>query len=316
MRFVFRADANLEIGSGHIMRAIGIFEELVSQNFEVIFVGDLGGIKWLEETVERVGFAEIHSDKKSFWPNSNSDVLIFDTYSLPIDDEFINNKHWKFTIVLADETTPDYKVDLRVILSLQNEITYENAKELVFGGRFIPFRKEIKEFNRNSKNDKLNILVLAGGVDRLKFVSEISLELVKLKDEFTANCFTNNPSNLELDSRFNSFPIGSSLIRVARDADLVFTTSSTSSLEFIAMGCAVGISCAFENQLANYNGFTKIGIAQPIGKFDDNRWNLNSNQIQQLVSSSEKRNDLIVKAKDLFQLDGAKNIIDKVFTLI
>ena len=51
MRFVFRADACANSGAGHVMRTSALAEELIANNYEVIFIGN---------------FSEILTDK-DFW---------------------------------------------------------------------------------------------------------------------------------------------------------------------------------------------------------------------------------------------------------
>ena len=46
-----------------------------------------------------------------------------------------------------------------------------------------------------------------------------------------------------------------------RNVDLILTTSSTSSLEFIACGPPVGVACAVENQKQYYAALGQLGIA-------------------------------------------------------
>ena len=49
MRLVFRADASLDIGSGHAMRCSAIAEEAISRGIDCLLVGSLGGVLWLEK---------------------------------------------------------------------------------------------------------------------------------------------------------------------------------------------------------------------------------------------------------------------------
>ena len=79
MRFVFRADASLSIGSGHVMRLFSIAEEAISHGIPCDFVGDFSEVAWLENRAQTIGFEKILSVVNYESLNSNS-VLIIDSY--------------------------------------------------------------------------------------------------------------------------------------------------------------------------------------------------------------------------------------------
>ena len=70
MRFIFRADASIATGTGHVMRSIGIIEELISRNLSVVFVGNTRQVEWIDSFVNSIGFEEIYSNEKDFKINN------------------------------------------------------------------------------------------------------------------------------------------------------------------------------------------------------------------------------------------------------
>ena len=90
MRFIFRADASIATGTGHVMRSIGIIEELISRNLSVVFVGNTSQVEWIDSFVNSIGFEEIYSNEKDFKPNKETDILILDSYQIPVDNELIS----------------------------------------------------------------------------------------------------------------------------------------------------------------------------------------------------------------------------------
>ena len=47
MRFIFRADASRENGSGHVMRSSVLAEEAISRGYECIFIGEISDLDWV-----------------------------------------------------------------------------------------------------------------------------------------------------------------------------------------------------------------------------------------------------------------------------
>jgi spore coat polysaccharide biosynthesis predicted glycosyltransferase SpsG len=49
MRFFFILDCGLKIGAGHVTRNLGIAEELIDRNYEVLFIGNFQNLGWLQK---------------------------------------------------------------------------------------------------------------------------------------------------------------------------------------------------------------------------------------------------------------------------
>jgi spore coat polysaccharide biosynthesis predicted glycosyltransferase SpsG len=119
----------------------------------------------------------------------------------------------------------------------------------------------------------------------------------------------------DLDERFSVFEVGLNLDLVANSVDLIFTTASTTSLEFLARGTAVAIGCAVDNQELYYKELSNADYAAPIGEFLNNEWHLDAKLIQELVSSKTLRGNLKANSAGLIDLNGAKRIVDEILKL-
>jgi spore coat polysaccharide biosynthesis predicted glycosyltransferase SpsG len=98
--------------------------------------------------------------------------------------------------------------------------------------------------------------------------------------------------------------------------DLVLTTASTSSLEFLARGICVGLVCSVNNQQQYYNSLGKLGVAAQLGfRAIDNSWELDEELIYSLITSSELRMSLMARAVELIDFNGASRIVDVITTL-
>jgi spore coat polysaccharide biosynthesis predicted glycosyltransferase SpsG len=156
--------------------------------------------------------------------------------------------------------------------------------------------------------------VVGGGVDKIGFASEMSKQLKLIPGVFTVNFFTADASSIQSDLRFQTFEFSDKLDEIGNKSDLVFCTSSSTSLEFIARGCAVGIVCGSFNQQQYYKILPKIGVAEAVGVYQDDRWVLDSEIIQNLISSKSLRDRLSKKSLELIDLGGAKRVINEIMT--
>lgn len=315
MRYVVRADASQSIGSGHVMRSSAIAEELIVRGKEVIFVGGFSDVPWLSARMYNIGFSQILSHSRDFKPNPMTDVLIVDSYILPIGDEFLLQKRWKAIVSIVDETTPDYKANLIIHPGLSIDWMQMRSTKVLSGPNYIPFRKSIKKNTDKINAGVLEILIVGGGTDQFNFVENVVQTLNKIQADFQARIFTNRKELTRPDSRFSFVPIGSELDLYAETADLVITTASTTSLEFIAREVAVGIACAVDNQEEYYKTLSAAEVALPIGRLIDGRWEMVESNIIELIGSKECRQRLRQKSANLIDLEGAARIVEEILKL-
>lgn len=291
MRFVFRADAYANSGAGHVMRTSALAEELIANNYEVVFIGSSGEIPWVQEYISTLGFYQILDKSDMFNPNPKSDVLILDSYTLLPTDAFIAPNNWFKVIAFVDENSPPYLADLYIDATLESKWTPpETSKKIrILGGiEYIQIRKSLRQISTKSNiNTKLGprILVVGGGSDPFNFVGELYEILASLSLEFHATLITSN-TNLSVNpNKFSLALAGGGIIDLLEDADLIFSTAGTSSWEFLYLGLPLGIASAIENQNANYQYLTKTGLAFGIGFRDAvNGWVLDTAAIADLIS--------------------------------
>ena len=318
MRYILRADASQSIGAGHVMRSSAIAEELIARGEDVIFIGQISGLLWVEERIAALGFTHIYNNPNSFIPSPVSDVLLLDSYEIDRYDSFITPKNWLHVVAIVDELTPNYRCTLRIHPGLDSTWDGKSRVPILAGPKYIPFRSSIsKNMAANARDQRnLKIVVVAGGSDFHNLVLEIAKVLALLPESFEVYLFSNVSSSLALDSRFHYLEIGSKLDEVSKDANLILTTSSTSSLEFIARGFCVGVACAVDNQRQYYNSLGQLDVAAQIGFRDPSLgWFLDIKTIHKLVTLPDFRESLAKNAIGLIDFHGASRIVDVIIDL-
>ena len=228
--------------------------------------------------------------------------------------KFINKLNWLLVVVIHDLNTPEYDADVIIHPGVSENIVVKKNVKLFSGPKYVLLRKSIKRLQAELKSSNLIVTVVGGGVDKIGFASEMSKHLKLIPGVFTVNFFTADASSIQSDLRFQTFEFSDKLDEIGNKSDLVFCTSSSTSLEFIARGCAVGIVCGSFNQQQYYRILPKIGVAEAVGVYQDDKWVLDSEIIQNLISSKSLRDRLSKKSLELIDLDGAKRVINEIMT--
>lgn len=316
MRYVLRSDASLEQGSGHVLRSLAIFQELNSRGFEIVFVGKISNLPWVEEKIKKAGFMELVDEESDFLHDSKSDVLVLDSYDIDPRSSFIKDTKWHKIVTIADDFTPAYSSDLVVRPSLTILTNESSGTKTLSGPNYFPLRNEIKKVSPNdNSNPQFRVVVVGGGTDLRHFASAVSHVLKKSTCEMSVTFVSVNNAMLEIDDRFEVIAPGFEVEKAISSANLAFTTASTSAIEFIAREIPVGIACAVPNQEDYYQVLPSLEVAVQIGRFNEDGWELEENVILDLLENELKQNELRERMKGMFDLRGASRIVDEILKL-
>lgn len=316
VRIVFRVDASTTIGTGHVMRCSAIIEEAIGRGISCVVIGQLGGLRWLEERLVGIGATHLENEK-SFPISHGEDILVIDSYEIPISDEFIQPKNWKTVVSISDDATPAYVASLVIHPGVDNFRNTAAATRVLTGPKFIPFRKSIKKSLRAGNSPLRKVVIFAGGIDNFHFALNLAEVLTEISDFSEAVFFSTLQSEItSIDARFAVRDFGPLLDVELENADLVFTTASTSSLEIIAREIPVGICFSVDNQISYFDALIKEKVAFGIGNLNSSQeWELNQSAIKKLVSDSNLRDQLSVNSSGFLDLAGSQRLVDEILKL-
>lgn len=323
MRYIVRADASIANGAGHVMRVSAIAEELINRNLDVIFVGDIKGLPWVQQRIVSLGFSEVHPDSSTFSANQESDVLILDSYVIDPGDAFVDQKKWKSVIAFVDNVTPLYKANLYIHSGSGTSWTPPlDCSEVPFlsGVNYLAIRKSIREMVRPpsfvSKPD-LDITIVGGGSDPFGFCVAMSKFLHTLDDQFSVSIFTESTREVPIDSRFNYQLVGPKFDEHLKRTDLVFTTAGTSSWELLSLGLPIGLALAADNQRANYEFQVQNSLALDVGSYNSSGWwDLSDINIESLVNDATIRSVLCDNAGAAIDGQGVSRIANHILRIL
>ena len=311
MRFVFHANASKQKGSGHVLRSSVLAQEAIAGGYECIFVGQIKNLNWVYEHIKKIGFDQIHETFSTFHSEPKRDILIFDSYDLPIDNVYIQPDFWRLVVCIADESTPTYKCDLRIKPSLSRDQNELASDSVLCGPEYLLIRKSIIK-SLSQESDFIKIIVSGGGTDVHGFSTEIAKILDEIPTNIEVHFFAQELNKSKHGKIFVNHKFGSDLDIVCETADLAFTTASTSSFEFIAREIPIGVVCAVKNQESYYYQLGELEYAEQIGYFKDNKWQLDKEKIVNLVASEALRLKLRAKVHNLVDLNGATRVLNRI----
>lgn len=192
MNIYIRADANHNIGMGHIMRTLSIADAFSNFGHCVRFILADDGITSL---IHKRGYEchILHSDYQnmetelSLWPENTPDIIIVDSYFvtetyLSLLQEKMRSVGGKL-IYIDDVYTFPYPVDILVDYnaygeSVDYEGLYSNHKmpSLILGPTYAPLRSMFRGLEKKIQPETVNsILISTGGSDEL----HLTMTLIK-----------------------------------------------------------------------------------------------------------------------------------------
>lgn len=320
-RFVFRVDASPAMGVGHAMRCAAIAEHLQEVGFKSVFVGETSSISWLERHIDSIAGVERVKSEAHFETNSDSDILVIDSYQIDPNSAFLSDLPWRLSVALVDNATPEYCTDLYIHPgpNFGWKLPLKSGSSFVLEGlKFVPIRRSMASIKRNVRQDgdKRIITIVGGGTDPTKFIENFIPVLESLNQDFEARVFT---SLTHLDSKNKKITFclpEEGIEKSLSESDTVITTAGISAWETASIGMPMGIARAVENQIANYEYFTSEGLALGIGVFKDGRWNFSREKLFTLLSSDKVRESISHKQLSIIDKSGVKNIVAGILKVI
>ena len=295
------------------MRVSTIAQEAIARGYECHFVGTTSELSWVDNYVRQLGFKSLNQNVDSFDTNFHNEILVLDSYTVALDSPFNNPDIWKMVICITDQFTPNYSADIFVNQSMKSKPTLDNRLELS-GPDFALIRKSIKKStNPDAFGFPPKLLVLGGGSDPYGFVRAVLQKLSRLNLPFVAHVFSNENFENFSDIRIFQHQLGPELDALAESVDLVITTASTSSIEFIAREIPTLVACAIDNQEKFYSELGELGFAIPIGVRNSvGDWQLDLQTIKNAIENPEIRSKLKLRVQGVIDLMGPSRVLDKI----
>ncbi|MEG0375471.1 MAG: UDP-2,4-diacetamido-2,4,6-trideoxy-beta-L-altropyranose hydrolase [Raoultibacter sp.] len=288
-KLVIRADANVDIGSGHMMRCLTIAKEARSSGIDVIFAvssevsvdlpADAGyEIAILSSPIRKWDAAEGKTLAR-YCQENRVDFLLVDSYAVTnqffsglrsiaslitvayIDDMYtfehgrLGNPIRRDVDVLVNYGFAEYGEQYRNVYS-------ETNVRLCLGLAYAPVRKEFSTDVFAVKENIERVLITTGSTnpnDVLETIAEaVDNTLPEAKIDIVvgalSSCSISEPDNVTL---YRGLKDLSSLMK---NADMAISAAGTTLYELCAVGLPTIAIALVENQLPNLDGFERMGF--------------------------------------------------------
>jgi UDP-2,4-diacetamido-2,4,6-trideoxy-beta-L-altropyranose hydrolase len=313
MKVVFRVDASLEMGTGHVMRCLTLANELKQQNHEIVFIcRELTGnlillikypvlvlpkndnfqsdglyLNWLGATQEQDAEQTIKVIPK------NTDLLIVDSYAL---DEIWHKKLIPYTkkiMVIDDLADRQFDCDVLLNQNLGTQIKdykdkVPNVCELLLGCDYALLRPEFPNLRENAlikrKNTKVikNILISMGGSDITNKTYDI---LQEVSDDLNIVVILGgvSPHNKMIKNYAKSkknvkvIVDADNISRLMFDADLAIGAGGSTSWERCCLGLPTLLYVLAENQRKIAGNLEELGAVKIVDNLKVNLQNILNN---------------------------------------
>ena len=313
MKVIFRVDASLEMGIGHVMRCLTLANELKQQNHEIIFIcRELTGnhillikypvlvlpkndnfqsdglyLNWLGVTQEQDAEQTIKVIPK------NIDLLIVDSYAL---DEIWHKQLKPYTkkiMVIDDLADRQFNCDVLLNQNLGTQIEDYKDKvtddcELLLGCDYALLRPEFPNLREKAlikrKNTKVikNILISMGGSDITNKTYDI---LQEVSDDLNIVVILGgiSPHNKMIKnyakSRKNVKVVvdADNISRLMFDADLAIGAGGSTSWERCCLGLPTLLYVLAENQRKIAGNLEQLGAVKIVDNLKVNLQNILNN---------------------------------------
>ena len=268
MRVGFRCDAGPLIGAGHVMRCLGLAEELAGRGHEVVMLADLGGLDWL--TMPSVAPPD---DLVRAALDLDLDAMVLDSYEL--DPAWAGGLRRAGVRVLCvvDGDTRGQDADLYLD---QNLDAQPQSSRFLAGIDYVLLRDSVRRLrpDRPPPVDREipHVLCFFGGTDPAGAVPTVMSLAAATGAPFAATVVAPRglpPIPLAAGQSIEPIAPHPDLPQLMARADLVIGAAGSSTWELFCLGIPAAVTWVAANQRPGHDAVVAHGLAVGLGHITD-----------------------------------------------
>ena len=334
---LFRADASVEMGSGHVMRCLALAQEWRRQNGKAHFV-QAETVAAVQDRIEKEGFAQsllksspaTAEDAKQTIElalESNADWIVADGYNFDCDYYRLIKESGLRLLVLDDYRHAEfYCADLVLNQNLDAKASLYHHRDLntrlLLGPRYALLRSEFSKWRiwqREIGTVARKILVTFGGSDSANATGRVVQALMQIPDiESVILSGGSNPNLAQLRSDI----AGNPTIRIVADtsevskfmawADIAVVAGGSTSWELAFMGLPSCSRAIAANQTGNVAELARKGVSVGLDKGTMENATELASVIQELLRNPIERERMSKVGRELVDGLGACRVLERL----
>jgi spore coat polysaccharide biosynthesis predicted glycosyltransferase SpsG len=324
MKIVLRADAGRDRGTGHVMRCLTLAEPLLDRGHEVVILGDIAGVEWLDEYVDAMGIPRIPTAQDAL---SADELAAFGADRLVVDSYWINPADIAAangvvpTLAIIDNETRGIDATWYLDHNLgAEELDWSAASgEVLAGSRFALVRRAISQHRIERgwqiPRDDAHVVAFMGGTDPGDVMTSVVQSIAAAMPHVRLTAVTTASQVPGVEAAASAMPHATvlgprpDLPAILATADLVVSAAGTSAWDVCSMGRPVVLVGVVDNQSAGLARALERGIALGI---DATKYGAGAvgGLLAQLVDDDVLREAVVRRANEVFDGQGPRRVAD------
>lgn len=336
-KIFIRADANKDIGMGHVMRCLTLAKYLRKRGTDILF---LSADTCAAELIEGVGFhffclETVYCNMnvaeavqiKAMMEEQEVFCIIVDSYF--VTEEYLGILKSAAKTVCFNSTQKLLTADIIINYNINCEIELyqkmypDSSVKLLLGSRYVPLREEFYNISYMVRNEVKKVLLMTGGSDPNNFMGGFLKKARAAQTytgiEFTCVCGNYNmhySKLLHYESEMKNVKIikgAEKISQLMQESDIVFSAGGTTMYELCAVGVPTILFSFADNQVSESSYMERQGIMAYAGDYAAKGfWERIFEKFDKLVKDGKMRQEMSKKMKNSVDGRGAGRISDMI----
>ncbi len=332
-----RADANSEIGTGHVMRCMSVAKELLRLGNEVCFIlADEFPVKMLSDN--QINYKVLHTaydEMEKELPLLCRWAEVEEPQLLLVDSYFVTKEYFvqisRFTRVayVDDFCHAEYPVDVLINYNIYGDsLPYKGnmaneSTELLLGVDYVPLREEFRDTGYELRKQANHVLVTTGGGDKYNLAGQIvekaldNEQLCGLQYHVVSGMFNQNADFLNsLEEAYDNVHIHQNVVNMAelmKTCDVAISAGGSTMYELCAVGLPMIAFSFVDNQKRQVETFAERELVSFGGDYESKREFMIDEvmmHLEKLAGSWEERKKYSQRGKAIVDGQGACRVAE------
>lgn len=337
---IFRADADSQIGTGHLMRSLALAQSRKAAGGSVTFITNCESAA-LRERLKRENLTIVEIEKsyphesdfettrKVLKKHSPETWCVVDGYHFDAGFHGKIRRNGNRVLVIDDTAhLPFYEADAILNQNVNaDELNYNCSENttLLLGTQYALLRREFlacESWRRETPETARRILITMGGGDfhnqtlkAICAVERLAIENLQVKAVVGAG----NPHYADLERHIKSSHVPINLIKNAENmselmtwADAAISAAGSTCWEMALLRLPCVLIVTAENQVGIADGLGKNGFAENVGWFEQVSEERLAEKLDGILRDAQKRGQMSKRGGEIVDGRGAARVIEKL----